>query len=90
MRTGRLSEEGETERDLSRLATSLEPYTKYGIYASYFEGEANIEFRKNLVVLELEELKAKKDLQAVVMQLMMLVNRHQSFTCNLVNLSLYL
>lgn len=71
LRTGRLSDEGEMERDLSRLATALEPYTKYGIYASYFEGEANIEFRKNLVVLELEELKAKKDLQAVVMQLMM-------------------
>ncbi|MEI6416071.1 MAG: ATP-binding protein, partial [Pseudomonadota bacterium] len=71
LRTGRLSDEGEMERDLSRLATALEPYTKHGIYASYFEGEANIEFRKNLVVLELEELKAKKDLQAVVMQLMM-------------------
>jgi conjugal transfer ATP-binding protein TraC len=71
LRTGRLSDEGEVERDLSRLATALEPYTKYGIYASYFEGEANIQFRKNLVVLELEELKAKKDLQAVVMQLMM-------------------
>ncbi len=41
------------------------------MYASYFEGEANIQFHKNFVVLELEELKSKKDLQAVVMQLMM-------------------
>ncbi|MDR9065301.1 type IV secretion system protein TraC [Burkholderia multivorans] len=71
LKTGRLSEEGEHERDLARLATALEPYTRYGVYASYFEGEANIEFHKNLVVLELEELKSKKDLQAVVMQLMM-------------------
>ena len=71
LRTGRLSEEGEHERDLSRLATALEPYTKHGVYASYFEGESNIQFHKNLVVLELEELKSKKDLQAVVMQLMM-------------------
>lgn len=71
LRTGRLSEDGEHERDLSRLATALEPYTKYGVYASYFEGEANIQFHNDLVVLELEELKSKKDLQAVVMQLMM-------------------
>jgi conjugal transfer ATP-binding protein TraC len=71
LRTGRLSEEGEPERDLTRLATALEPYTRYGVYASYFEGEANIQFNKDFVVLELEELKSKKDLQAVVMQLMM-------------------
>lgn len=71
LKTGRLSEESERERDLARLATALEPYTRYGIYASYFEGEANIAFHKNFVVLELEELKSKKDLQAVVMQLMM-------------------
>lgn len=71
LRTGRLHEGSEHERDLARLATALEPYTKHGIYASYFEGEANIQFHKNFVVLELEELKSKKDLQAVVMQLMM-------------------
>lgn len=71
LKTGRLSEDGEHERDLLRLATALEPYTRHGVYASYFEGEANIQFHKSLVVLELEELKSKKDLQAVVMQLMM-------------------
>jgi len=71
LKTGRLSDEGEVERDLSRLATALEPYTKYGVYSSYFEGDANIAFNKPLVVLELEELKSKKDLQSVVMQLMM-------------------
>jgi conjugal transfer ATP-binding protein TraC len=69
--TGRLAETGEPERDLSRLATALEPYTRHGVYASYFEGEANIRFNRDLVVLELEELKSKRDLQAVVMQLMM-------------------
>jgi len=71
LRTGRLSDEGEQERDLTRLATALEPYTRHGVYASYFEGKANIQFNKDFVVLELEELKSKKDLQAVVMQLMM-------------------
>jgi conjugal transfer ATP-binding protein TraC len=38
LQTGRLSSEGEYERDLSRLATALEPYTRHGVYASYFEG----------------------------------------------------
>jgi conjugal transfer ATP-binding protein TraC len=71
LQTGRLSNEGEYERDLSRLATALEPYTRHGVYASYFEGEANIQFDKDFVVLELEELKSKKDLQSVVMQLIM-------------------
>ena len=71
LKTGRLSVDGEYERDLSRLATALEPYTRYGVYASYFEGEANIQFDKDFVVLELEELKSKKDLQSVVMQLIM-------------------
>lgn len=71
LKTGRLAADGEPESELSRLATALEPYTRYGVYASYFEGEANIEFHRNFVVLELEELKSKKDLQAVVMQLMM-------------------
>lgn len=71
LKSGRLDADGEHERDLSRLALSLEPFTKHGIYSTYFEGDANIEFHKDLVVLELEELKSKKDLQAVVLQLMM-------------------
>ncbi|MHB1678688.1 MAG: TraG/VirB4 family ATPase, partial [Sulfuriferula sp.] len=62
---------GKVESELVHLSAALEPYTKHGIYASYFEGDANIQFNKDFIVLELEELKAKKDLQAVVMQLMM-------------------
>ena len=34
LKTGRLSDDAEHERDLARLATSLEPYTRYGVYAS--------------------------------------------------------
>ena len=66
-----LSENDENIRDMHRLATALEPYTKHGVYASYFEGESNIQFTSNFVVLELEELKSKKNLQTVVMQLVM-------------------
>lgn len=57
----------ENVRDMQRLAIALEPYTKYGVYASYFEGEANIQFNKNFIVLEMEELKSKGNLQAIVM-----------------------
>jgi conjugal transfer ATP-binding protein TraC len=71
LKSGELSTDRESARDLSRLAMALEPYTKHGVYASYFEGASTIQFQKNFVVLELEELKSKKDLQAVVMQLMM-------------------
>ncbi len=66
-----LSENDENIRDMHRLATALEPYTKHGVYASYFEGESNIQFTSNFVVLELEELKSKKNLQTVVMQMVM-------------------
>lgn len=61
----------ENIRDMQRLATALEPYTKHGVYASYFEGEANIQFNNNFIVLELEELKSKKNLQSIVMLIMM-------------------
>ena len=69
--TGQIRDTSEKEKELSRMAVALEPYTKYGVYASYFEGRANIEFTKDFIVLELEELKSKRDLQAVVMQIIM-------------------
>jgi conjugal transfer ATP-binding protein TraC len=71
LRTGKLNDDSEREQELTKMAVALEPFTKYGAYASYFEGRANIQFTKDFVVLELEELKSKKDLQAVVMQIIM-------------------
>lgn len=56
------------ERSIT-LGTMLMPYTKDGIYARYFEGRNNVSFQKNMVLIELEELKDKKDLQIVVLQL---------------------
>ena len=49
------------------LAKMLFPYTKRGSYAQYFEGKSNLKPDNNFVVLELEELKQKKDLQEVVL-----------------------
>ena len=73
LRSGKLNSESEadSESQLVHMAVALEPYTKYGVYASYFEGPATIEFTKDFIVLELEELKSKRDLQAVVMQIIM-------------------
>lgn len=54
------------------LSRKLYPYTKDGIYGRFFEGEANVNLDSALVVIELEELKERKDLQAVIVQMMIL------------------
>lgn len=59
------------DRRLQDLAAMLHPYTREGAYGKYFDGHASIDFGADLVVLELEELKAKKDLQTVVLLIVM-------------------
>ncbi|MDY0041144.1 MAG: type IV secretion system protein TraC [Desulforhabdus sp.] len=53
------------------LGVQLFPYTSDGPYGRYFQGETNVNFDSDLIVLELEELASKKDLQAVIMFLLM-------------------
>lgn len=58
------------QKDDSRqkdLSSRLFPYTKNGAYAGYFEGESTLDPQNNYTVLELEELRNKKDLQEVVL-----------------------
>jgi len=55
-------------KDLARM---LLPYTKNGMYGRYFEGRSTLNFDNNFIVLELEELKSKKDLQALVLMIVM-------------------
>jgi len=70
--TGRLDEASPDEdRRLKDLAAMLHPYTRDGAYGKYFEGEATADFSADFIVLELEELKAKKDLQTVVLLIVM-------------------
>jgi len=59
------------DRRLQDLAAMLHPYTREGAYGKYFDGNTSIDFGADLVVLELEELKAKKDLQTVVLLIVM-------------------
>jgi conjugal transfer ATP-binding protein TraC len=54
------------------LGTMLFPYTTEGIYGRFFNGPSTVNLDNNLVVLELEELKERKDLQAVVVQMMII------------------
>lgn len=53
------------------LGVQLFMYTNDGPYGKYFNGRTNVNFESDLIVLELEALAAKKDLQAVVMYLLM-------------------
>ncbi len=48
------------------LAIMLEPYTRNGQYARFFEGRANFDFSNDFMVIENEELKRAPDLHAVV------------------------
>lgn len=61
------------------LGVMLTPYTKTGMYAKYFEGENNVDFTNPLVVIELEELKGKEDLQAVILQMFIMDIANRAF-----------
>lgn len=70
--SGRLDSQSQDEdRRLKDLAAMLHPYTRDGAYGKYFESQATIDFSSDFIVLELEELKAKKDLQTVVLLIVM-------------------
>ena len=50
----------------------LFPYTQDGVYGRFFEGRSTLDFDNDLIVLELEELKSRKELQGVVLLIIML------------------
>lgn len=64
------------------LGTMLFPYTKEGAYGRFFEKSSNINFENQLVVVELEELKERKDLQSVVIQMIIIQITNQMFLGN--------
>jgi conjugal transfer ATP-binding protein TraC len=51
------------------LGQKLFPYTEDGIYGRFFTGPATVDLSKPMVVIELEELKERKDLQEVIVQM---------------------
>lgn len=62
-----------------KLGEMLFPYTNKGIYGRFFNGPSNIDLSKSAVVVELEELKERKDLQAVVVQMVILQVTNQIY-----------
>jgi conjugal transfer ATP-binding protein TraC len=53
------------------LGTMLYPYTREGSYGRFFTGPCNLDFTNPFINLELEALKSKKDLQEVVLCMLM-------------------
>jgi conjugal transfer ATP-binding protein TraC len=53
------------------MGVQLFPFTADGAYGRFFAGGPPLDFDRDFIVLELEELKAKKDLQAVVLLMLM-------------------
>jgi conjugal transfer ATP-binding protein TraC len=54
------------------LATQLYPFSKKGAYGKFFNGEADLSFKEKLIVIEFEELRQKKNLRNVVLQMVIL------------------
>jgi conjugal transfer ATP-binding protein TraC len=61
------------------LGDMLYPYTKDGAYGRFFEGKANVDLTGDLTVVEFEELKNRKELQAVIVQIIIIQISNQMF-----------
>lgn len=68
-----------TDKIAQDLGNKLYPYTKEGIYGRFFNGKANVDLTATLTVIELEELKERKDLQAVIVQVVILQITNQLY-----------
>jgi conjugal transfer ATP-binding protein TraC len=64
-----LDQADEKARDLGMM---LYPYTRLGTHGRFFHGPSTVNLERSLIVVELEELKERKDLQAVVVQMMII------------------
>ena len=61
------------------LGTALYTYTNKGLSGRFFDGKSNISFKKQLTVIELEELKANTSLQNVILQMLTSVITNQIY-----------
>lgn len=67
------------EDTAQKLGKMLGPYAEGGTYARFFNGPSTIDLSNPAVVVELEELKERKDLQAVVVQMIILQVTNQIY-----------
>lgn len=61
------------------LAHKLFPYSSLGMYGRFFNGPSTVNLTTSMVVVELEELKERKDLQAVVVQMVIIQITNQLY-----------
>lgn len=67
---------GQSDNRIQDIGRQLFPFTSHGSFGRWFNGENNLQFNAQFVVLELEELKNKPHLQQVVLlQLIAKINR---------------
>lgn len=70
VRAGEQKDAISVEKRLSDVARGLTAFCSTGQYGRYFNGPANIDFSAQFVLLELEELKAQRHLQTIVLLLL--------------------
>lgn len=56
---------------VSDIGSQLYPFTRSGVNGRWFNGACNINFHKNFICLELQELSSKRTLQQVVLMLLL-------------------
>ena len=61
-----------------KLGQKLFPYTRHGGFGRFFEGPSTVDLTAPLVLIELEELKERKDLQEVIVQMCLRKRRNPS------------
>lgn len=59
--------ENNHDHRMLNISQQLYQYTRHGAYGKYFDGPNTLDYRNNMVVLELDDLRSKPDLQAVVL-----------------------
>jgi conjugal transfer ATP-binding protein TraC len=71
LKTACKDEDDKCDPRVREMGIQLFPFTDDGSYGRFFAGPCALEFEGDFIVLELEELKAKKDLQSVVLLMLM-------------------
>lgn len=69
----------QSDERITDIAKMLHPFTMHGQFGMWFEGENNLNFSSNLIVLELDELSQKDVLQQVVLMILMAKIQHEMF-----------
>lgn len=59
--------ENNHDHRMLNISQQLYQYTRHGAYGKYFDGPNTLDYKNNMVVLELDDLRSKPDLQAVVL-----------------------